>query len=464
MSGGDGVAVALACMFLRGGPGGNATRPIVGLRHAALAHRILREHWGAAGLAVDLATQREQWVRAFERHFLWEEAAVLRFDERWKWAEQLVALGGCVTLADPIFPAGWADRLGTNAPAALYRWHFREGRGSLDNGKMEARKIAPARGTPGPWAAVVGRRDANAEWVELTKLVCRAALDQGYALVSGGATGIDQVARECVQAYAATDRPAEPGNERLPMIVEIHASGEPLGRAHDGGAGIENADRERAGRAPVVGAGMEPIVERWSLAPPGAPFSTVGAMERNALIYAMAECAFAFGPHFGHGGTWHGAKEAIRRRLCPVILPAWHYGSSDAMRGKVQNDHGGTALVSAARASAAVGLQLVDGGPASVPSPMGSVAGSRSCNLTDDDERAIRVLCAAGAHRMEVARDHQRCGDAAVVALRTIDAWIRNFRDQLQRERDPMGIFAVEGTGARRTAKGATIRQRERPG
>lgn len=451
MSGGDGVAVALACMFLRGGPGGNATRPIVGLRHAALAHRILREHWGSAGVEVDLATQREQWVRAFERHFLWEEAAVLRFDERWKWAEQLVALGGCVTLADPVFPASWADRLGTSAPAALYRWRCRDGRGSRDNGKTEAREMAPVRGTPGPWAAVVGRRDPNAEWMELTKLVCRAALDQGYALVSGGATGIDQVARECVQTYAATDCPAEPGSERLPMIVEIHATGEPLGRAHGIGVGIENADGESAGRAPEVGAGMEPIVERWSLAPPGAPFSTVGAMERNALIYAMAECAFAFGPHFGHGGTWHGAKEAIRRRLCPVILPAWHEDMGDAMRGKVQNDHGGTASGRAAVVGAAGGLQLVDGGPAPEPSPMGSVAGSKSGDLPDDDERAIRVLCAAGAHRMEVARDHHHCGDAATGALRTIDAWIRYFRDQLQRERDPMGIFVVEGHGARRT-------------
>ena len=43
-------------------------------------------------------------------------------------------------------------------------------------------------------------------------------------------------------------------------------------------------------------------------------------MRRNALIYAMAEAAVIVHARFGEGGTWNGAIEARRRKICPLIV------------------------------------------------------------------------------------------------------------------------------------------------
>ena len=38
-------------------------------------------------------------------------------------------------------------------------------------------------------------------------------------------------------------------------------------------------------------------------------------MERNALIYAFGRRALVVRPRWRQGGTWHGAVDALRRRL-----------------------------------------------------------------------------------------------------------------------------------------------------
>jgi predicted Rossmann fold nucleotide-binding protein DprA/Smf involved in DNA uptake len=43
-------------------------------------------------------------------------------------------------------------------------------------------------------------------------------------------------------------------------------------------------------------------------------------MERNALIYAIADAAVIVHARFKTGGTWHGAVEALRRRYTRLIV------------------------------------------------------------------------------------------------------------------------------------------------
>ena len=50
------------------------------------------------------------------------------------------------------------------------------------------------------------------------------------------------------------------------------------------------------------------------------PFSRKRAMERNLLIYAASPITIVGAARFREGGTWHGAMEAIRRRITRLAV------------------------------------------------------------------------------------------------------------------------------------------------
>jgi predicted Rossmann fold nucleotide-binding protein DprA/Smf involved in DNA uptake len=43
-------------------------------------------------------------------------------------------------------------------------------------------------------------------------------------------------------------------------------------------------------------------------------------MERNALLYALSELSIVCQARYREGGSWHGAVEASRRRLCRLAV------------------------------------------------------------------------------------------------------------------------------------------------
>lgn len=54
---------------------------------------------------------------------------------------------------------------------------------------------------------------------------------------------------------------------------------------------------------------------------PGAGFNVGHAMQRNKLIYALADAALVVNADAGKGGTWAGAVEQLDRlRLVPVYV------------------------------------------------------------------------------------------------------------------------------------------------
>ncbi|HSI72604.1 MAG TPA: DNA-processing protein DprA, partial [Fimbriimonas sp.] len=115
----------------------------------------------------------------------------------------------------------------------------------------------------GPFCAVVGSRRVGADELSFSGEVAAEASALGYAIVSGGAPGCDSAALQDVKVAL----------EILPY-------------------GIEHHRRDRAA---------------LSLCPPGEPFSTSAAMERNALIYCAASHAVVVHARFREGGTWTGA-------------------------------------------------------------------------------------------------------------------------------------------------------------
>ncbi|MFN3684161.1 MAG: DNA-processing protein DprA [Fimbriimonadaceae bacterium] len=177
------------------------------------------------------------------------------------WARASLERGEAVTAACEGFPPRWLDRLGAACPPALW---------------------VAGRLPRGPFVGGVGSRRPEPSAEAFLRECAGEAVRLGFAGVSGGAEG-------CDAAFAAGV--LESGGE----LVEVLPRG--LSASDAGAPGC-----------------------RVSAAPPGAPFTVPLAMERNALIYALAEVTVVGAARLGRGGGWTGATEALRRRLGRVAV------------------------------------------------------------------------------------------------------------------------------------------------
>ncbi|MBX7134534.1 MAG: DNA-processing protein DprA [Fimbriimonadaceae bacterium] len=217
-------------------------------------------------------------AEVLRRNGLWGEAVVLGEPGLVAWAEEACARGRVLTAASPFYPSCWLSRLGASAPPALWR------RGALPSV---------------PFVGVVGSRILSPPARRFAADVGREAVRLGLAVVSGGAAGADRAA---VRAAYAEARLA--GRD---AVLEILPCG--LGVAE-----------------PRLGSAL-------SLSPWEEPFLASRAMERNLLIYALADATVIVDARLRQGGTWHGAVSAMRR-LKPRLLVR-HDPSSAAYRALV---------------------------------------------------------------------------------------------------------------------------------
>lgn len=178
-------------------------------------------------------------------------AALALVLERWT-SQGLWVLGQ----GDPMYPARYTSYLERDAPPLLY------GVGEqsfLDSGGL----------------AIVGSREATEDELEFTRGVGAACAQQKIAVISGAAKGIDSESM-----MAAVDR----GGKSLGVLAE----------------GL--------GRAAVAGHYHDAILEgRLTLISPYDPDShwfAFKAMERNKLIYGLADAALVVCASDEKGGTW----------------------------------------------------------------------------------------------------------------------------------------------------------------
>ncbi len=241
------LAALLVALYLRGAPRGLAPD---------------RRNWPAVLSAIRRFEARlESAPDALRRSGLCQEAAALETDGLADWAWARVRERAAITAACSAYPPRWLKSLGAGAPPALWM------RGAWPSG---------------PMIAVVGARSPSAEAKRFATRIGAEAARLGYAVVSGGACGVDRLA---VRAAL------EAGGE----VLEILPCGLGVrGRGHG--------------------------CARGSVCAPSEEFSAATAMERNALVYAAAEAAVIVESGFKEGGTWHGALGAARRRLCPLIV------------------------------------------------------------------------------------------------------------------------------------------------
>ena len=178
-----------------------------------------------------------------------------------------------VSRADPGYPQRLKERLKDDRPAILYGCGERA---ILDTGGL----------------AVVGSRDVDDILVEYTQGIGRLAAKSRKTLVSGGARGIDQAA----------------------MRGALEAGGKVSGVMADS---LEKAAMSRENRSLLMD-GKLVLVSPYD---PGAGFNVGNAMQRNKLIYALADAALVVNSDLEKGGTWAGAVEQLDKlRFVPIYV------------------------------------------------------------------------------------------------------------------------------------------------
>lgn len=213
--------------------------------------------------ACESAIDTARLERLLGRGFLLGQAV-----ERWQTRAIWV-----VSRAEPNYPKRLKTRLKEQTPPILY------GCGDaaiLDTGGL----------------AIVGSRNVDDALVDYTENIGRLVARARRTVVSGGARGIDRAA----------------------MRGAVEAGGSVAGVMADG---LEPAALARDHRELLMG-GRLVLISPYD---PAAGFNVGHAMQRNKLIYALADAALVVSSDYEKGGTWAGAIEQLEKlRLVPVYV------------------------------------------------------------------------------------------------------------------------------------------------
>lgn len=211
----------------------------------------------------DRAIDKARLERLLGRGFLLSQA-IERWHSRAIWV---------VSWADDTYPQRLKTRLRGDSPAILYGCGDKK---ILDDGGL----------------AVVGSRYAADALIKYAQHMGRLAALAGRTLVSGGARGIDQAA----------------------LSGALEAGGKATGVLADS---LERAVMQRENRNMLLDEKLVLI----SPYDPSAGFDVGHAMQRNKLIYALADAALVVSADLKKGGTWAGAIEQLEGlHLVPVFV------------------------------------------------------------------------------------------------------------------------------------------------
>jgi DNA processing protein len=194
-----------------------------------------------------------------------------------------------VSRADSDYPRLLKSRLREDAPAILY--------GCGDVRLLESGGLA-----------IVGSRHVEESLLRYAMTVGALAARAERTVISGGAKGIDQAA----------------------MRGALDAGGKVSGVLADG---LEKASLNREHRGQLIG-GRLALISPYD---PAAGFHVGNAMQRNKLIYALANASLVVSSDYNKGGTWSGATEQLDKyKFVPVYIRSTGESSAglDALRKK----------------------------------------------------------------------------------------------------------------------------------
>ena len=187
--------------------------------------------------------------------------------------EKLASRGiNIITRADDNYPKIYKDKLGIKCPPLFYY----SGNLELMNNKS---------------IGFVGSRSIGEADLEFTKEAVRFFINKGCQIVSGGAKGVDRT---------STGYALELGGNAVEILSDS------MGRRLKD-LEVVNAIRDNR---------MLVISERV----PQAPFDVGFAMQRNKYIYCSSILTVVVKSDYNKGGTWAGAKEAIKHNYTNVYV------------------------------------------------------------------------------------------------------------------------------------------------
>ena len=223
---------------------------------------------------------RERLEALLGRGFLLSQA-VERWNARTIWV---------ISRADTRYPKRLKSRLKEDAPPLLY--------GCGEIGLLEKGGLA-----------VVGSRHVDDELISFTENVGRLTAKAQRTIISGGAKGIDRAA----------------------MNGALLEGGDVAGVMADS---LERAALARDNREPL----MEGRLVLISPYDPAAGFNVGHAMQRNKVVYALADAGLVVTSDFEKGGTWTGAIEQLERLH---FVPVFVRNGNNAGRGNAALIHHG---------------------------------------------------------------------------------------------------------------------------
>ena len=177
-----------------------------------------------------------------------------------------------VSGADDAYPPLVKKRLKNDAPSVLY------GCGLQDI--MQHRSLA-----------IVGSRDVAEPLVEYAQRTAALAAGAGLTVVSGGARGIDRAAMNGALEAGGCVVGVLPGDLARTATTREHRN--------------------------LI------LAERLVLVAPFDPslrFTVAQAMQRNRVIYALADAALVVNADLSRGGTWTGAVEQLKKYHTPIFV------------------------------------------------------------------------------------------------------------------------------------------------
>ena len=207
------------------------------------------------------AFNRERLQRLLSRGFLLSQAIE-------SWRKRAIWV---VSHMDEAYPQRLRDRL-EKAPAVLY--------GCGDHTLLNAGGLA-----------VVGSRHVDEDILEYTNQIGNLAASAGRTIVSGGARGVDR---------AAMNGALEAGGKSIGVLAN----------------GLKGAATNRSHRDPILNEQLVLI----SPYDPSSGFNVGHAMQRNKLIYALADAALVVNAEKDKGGTWNGAVEQLNNKIYSMPL------------------------------------------------------------------------------------------------------------------------------------------------
>jgi predicted Rossmann fold nucleotide-binding protein DprA/Smf involved in DNA uptake len=268
----DTQAVLLLCGEL-GQRGGNGLKPLGLRQYNTLATWLRTEGLRPGDLLTSEGRTKLGGLQTTEVHpdrvspLLERGAALALIVERWERSGLWV-----ISRSDACYPERLKRYVGQAAPPLLYGVGSK---GLLNRGGL----------------AVVGSRDRSEEDGEFARRVGEHCAQEGIAIISGAAKGIDRDA----------------------MAGALEVGGWALGVLAEGLAKTATSGQYRSGL----------VSDHLTLVSPYDPDSrwfAYTAMERNKLLYGFSDAALVVASSADSGGTWAGATEALRHGRVKVFV------------------------------------------------------------------------------------------------------------------------------------------------